>query len=98
MDESSVRSHIFSEIDWERIKQDLKWGVQNHSPEVWMLILGEEVGEVNKALVENRFDNRGLESYRDELIQVGAVVVAMLECLERSSGIISSDTKKEKDI
>ena len=30
----------------ERARQDVKWGVQDHHPAVWALILGEEVGEV----------------------------------------------------
>ena len=63
----------------ERQKQDKKWGEQNHNIYKWLAILGEEVGEVNKAALE--------DNYKDtinELIQIGAVTVAMIESLERN--------------
>ena len=74
-----VRRHIVIDVDHERRMQDNKWGVQNHSPERWMAILMEETGEVAKAVLEN-----SLLEYRKELIQVAAVAVAMIECMERN--------------
>ncbi|MBS2100688.1 MazG-like family protein [Carboxylicivirga linearis] len=81
--------HIFNEIVEERKRQDEKWGEQNHKPVEWCAILGEEVGEVNKAALEAHFkmyykDNEKLANYREELIQVAAVAVAMIESLERN--------------
>lgn len=82
--------HILKEIQAERQRQDDKWGVQNHDPITWCAILGEEVGEVNKAALEAYFkkeSSRGtksLKDYREELIQVAAVAVAMIESLERN--------------
>jgi len=43
---------INSEVLAERCKQELKWGEQNHEPILWCAILGEEVGEVNKAALD----------------------------------------------
>ena len=63
----------------ERSKQDSKWGEQNHDIFKWLAILGEEVGEINKAALENRYDE-----IINELIQTGAVVIAMIESLERN--------------
>ena len=63
----------------ERIKQDNKWGEQNHNIYKWLAILGEEIGEVNKAALEDKYDE-----IIDELIQIGAVTVAMIESLERN--------------
>ncbi len=81
---------IFKEIEQERLKQDAKWGIQNHSPVEWVSILTEEVGEVSKEALEAHF--RGaktctveLKNYREELIQVAAVAVAMIECLDRNN-------------
>ena len=37
---------IIEEIKQERQRQDGKWGVQNHAPVFWAVILGEEYGEV----------------------------------------------------
>lgn len=36
----------------ERRKQDRQWGEQNHHPFQWRSILGEECGEVDKAVNE----------------------------------------------
>ena len=63
----------------ERLKQDEKWGEQNHNIYKWLAILGEEVGEVNKAALEKNY-----KDIIDELIQIGAVTVAMIESLERN--------------
>jgi NTP pyrophosphatase (non-canonical NTP hydrolase) len=86
---------IYNEIRDERCRQDVKWGEQNHTPIEWCAILGEEVGEVQKAALENHFSRikegsityyleTGLENYRSELIQVAAVVVSMIQCLDRN--------------
>lgn len=75
---------ILEEVEQERFEQDAKWGVQNHQPFVWLAILGEEVGEVNKAVIEFNFGSQSLAEYRKELIQVAAVAVAMVECLDRN--------------
>lgn len=69
------------EVAKERQRQDDKCGVQRHDPLTWLAILGEEVGEVNKAVLENKFSGKGLEYYRQELIQVAAVAVAAIESL-----------------
>lgn len=77
------RTNIFLEIATERHNQDAKFGEQNHSPAKWLMILGEEVGEVNKAALEAEFQHKDLSEYRNELIQVAAVAIAMIECLDR---------------
>ncbi len=81
--------NIFNEIKQERQRQDAKWGEQNHCPVEWCAILGEEVGEVNKAALEAHFyplfnNDVQLANYREELIQVAAVAVAMIESFERN--------------
>ena len=78
MDDEAGRRGIFYEIITERNTQDDKWGEQNHWPDRWMTILGEEYGEACEAILE-----RETEQYRRELIQVAAVAVAAIECLDR---------------
>lgn len=80
-----VKQRILGEILKEREAQDVKWGEQNHKPIEWVAILTEEVGEVSAEALELHFDHAGnsLERYRAELVQVAAVALAMLECLER---------------
>ena len=63
----------------ERARQDEKWGEQNHDIYKWLAIIGEEVGEANKAALENDYSE-----LMEELIQIGAVTVAMIESLERN--------------
>ena len=85
---------VLNEVAFERSKQDQKWGEQNHVPMLWLAILGEEVGEVNKAALETYFNtvqpgsyvnaDADYSGYRTELVQVAAVAVAMIECLDRS--------------
>lgn len=71
---------ILKEIMGERLQQENKWGQQNHPAHWYYLILAEEVGEVAKAILENKVQTE----YRAELVQVAAVAVAMIESLDRS--------------
>lgn len=82
-----ISAMVADEVLLERQRQDEKWGEQNHHPMEWLTILGEEVGEANKAALEAHFKGYGAQgdwsNYRAELIQVAAVAVAMVECLDR---------------
>ncbi len=70
---------IREEIEAERIRQYMKWGEQNHSPEKWMNILMEEVGEAAQAGLQKRFAD-----YREELVQVAAVALTAIESFDRN--------------
>lgn len=60
-------------------RQDKLWGADRvHDLFVWNTILGEEVGEVNKAVLEYSFNNASLQNYREEIVQVIAVCFQML--------------------
>jgi len=72
---TKYKKNIIIEIINERILQDKKWGKQNHCPFVWLAILGEEVGEANKAILQ-------YNDYRNEMIQVAAVAIAAIESLD----------------
>ncbi|MDC1285225.1 hypothetical protein N8Z33_00900 [Flavobacteriaceae bacterium] len=69
---------ILQEIKKERAQQDAKWGTQDHHPFKWGAILSEEVGETLSAVLEDDMVN-----YREELVQVAAVAVAMIESIDR---------------
>lgn len=86
-----------NDILTERVRQDVKWGEQNHDAERWMLILGEEYGEAQKAALELTVavERKPLDAakvvrfvgeYRRELVQVAAVALAAIECLDRNTG------------
>jgi hypothetical protein len=105
---NSARLKIFDEIDQERIRQDYKWGEQNHAikPDgsvgryteewfkqtaakakeecddgqwrgtlTWFEILREEFCEV--------FAESEAAAQRAELVQLAAVAVSMIECIDR---------------
>lgn len=75
---SDEQYDALTRIITERMLQDKKWGVQNHGPRNWLVILMEEVGEAAKASLENEG-----EEYKKELVQVAAVALAALECADR---------------
>lgn len=81
-------SPVLNEIAFERERQDAKWGEQNHDPAWWLVILGEEVGEACTASLDARpgmgSGGATLDDYRAELVQVAAVAVAAIECLDRN--------------
>lgn len=76
----------------ERVRQEAKWGTQNHDQMIWLGILAEEFGEAATEINELHFRpgvNGGtaewrLNRVRAELIQVAAVAVAMVESLDRN--------------
>ncbi len=82
---------IIQAVKAERDRQDTKWGEQNHPPMFWTGILGEEFGELCEAINETVFDNGtdkgGYDNMRTEAIQVAAVAVGFLECLERNKAV-----------
>ncbi len=92
----TVTAKVLDEVFREREKQDAKWGQQNHNAPEYLMILGEEVGEANKAALETYFKARksmppnveavkeDYSEYRKELIQIAAVAVAMIESLDRN--------------
>lgn len=80
-------SVALSNVKYERKCQDAKWGEQNHKPSTWLMILGEEVGEANKAALESmingKFQDDLIMKYRDEMVQVAAVALAAVEAFDR---------------
>lgn len=89
---SSRTTTVLAEVHAERRGQDAKWGEQNLDPFAYLAILTEETGEASQAAVKARFEALGptdsrmlLKHYRAELVQVAAVAVAMIECLDRDT-------------
>lgn len=65
----------------ELARQYAKWGDQNHDPTYWLGILGEEFGEVCKAVIERREPDDVIR----ELVQVIAVAIRMAERITRTT-------------
>ena len=80
------KQKIISDVLAERKRQDKKWGEQNHDYFVWSTIIGEEYGEMCKAINEFSLDltvGKEKEIYT-EAIQTMATCMAMLEHMLRS--------------
>jgi hypothetical protein len=82
---SNKEKTIYDEIQNERQRQRNRWGEQFHTNEFWLGIVMEELGEAAKETIEGAgysqhtpYDDR----LRAELIQVAAVVVAWIECID----------------
>lgn len=90
---TSRTENIYNLIKQERERQDEKWGEQNHDPLLWLSILGEEFGEIAKELNEHGFDpySDHLNKACDEIVQLCAVGVAMLECMDRNGAVSLKD-------
>ena len=77
------RERIYSAITAERDAQDAKWGNQLHSMPIWSAILTEECGEVAQAALNVHWDGEDrLAHLREELVQVAAVAVHIIEKIE----------------
>ena len=93
---------VLFDIAYERVQQDRKWGIQDHSNADWTPILGEEFGEACKEVYAEtaalRLTGNWLlardaarDRLRNELLQVAAVAVAWVECLDRNKTLEESD-------
>lgn len=60
----------------EDISQREKWGNQNHSPEKWYVILGEEFGELGKAILECK--PRNVEKEAIQVATLGLKIAYMM--------------------
>ena len=79
---------ILHAIRAERERQDAKFGEQNHPMVYWLGILMEEVGEVAKDIIENR----PTHEVEIEIVQVAAVAVALIECIQRNKPLYALDS------
>lgn len=78
-------NNIFAEILNERTLQDAKFGPvcgRDYGAYTWMAVLSEEVGEVAQAILKRGYEGGESNSIREELIQVAAVAVAMIEAFD----------------
>ncbi len=74
------------EVRAERLRQDARWGEHNLAPFEWLSVLGEEVGKACQAANKAHWDGAPWAGYRAELVQVAAMAIAALACLDRHGG------------
>lgn len=74
-----LQNRILEDIIIERLRQDDKWGYpQERTLLYWLAVLNEEVGEVNKEVL----DHADPLLLRAELVQVAAVCVSIIMHME----------------
>ena len=85
-----TRATAINLVDAERDRQDKKWGIQNHTHQAWVGILGEEFGEYCQCVNETYLSNAtkkhegGYDLMLKELTHVAAVAVGAMESLMRN--------------
>lgn len=82
------RRRILLDVSHERDKQEDKWKDQRRGIHEFLTILGEEIGEVNKAVLHTQHGGPEAGKARIELVQAAAVVVQILEQLDRGVLVI----------
>ena len=78
--------NVLGGVRQERYRQLSLWGDQDHDSHTWLVILMEEVGEAAKTILADVPDyelTENIDKFREELIQVAAVAVAAVECIDR---------------
>ena len=88
VNENDIQRKAIGLVVDERQKQTLQHGVQHHAPPIWALILGEEVGELNEAILETYLkghhpERGGYTNMLTEATHVAAVALQFLEYLLR---------------
>ena len=78
-------SGVWGEVARERDRQDARWGEQNHDDYRWLAILTEEMGELAQAILHDEYGGKHAGTMREELVQVAAVAIQWLQCLDRAA-------------
>jgi NTP pyrophosphatase (non-canonical NTP hydrolase) len=86
-DEAYVTSQTFNvlhDVACERARQNAKWGERSYSPECWLAVLMEEVGEAAQEVLGLRLGEaaKAHGDLRKELLHVAAVAVCAIENLD----------------
>jgi NTP pyrophosphatase (non-canonical NTP hydrolase) len=81
---SIVQEQAIADVLTERARQDAKWGEQNLDPFAYLTVLVEEVGEFARAVIDMNWGGPAAGSLRAEAVQVAAVALAIVECLDRA--------------
>lgn len=81
IEELHTIEYILDRVIAERAAQIHKFGEQHHSPERWLTILTEEVGEVARSILKQKPGEQDMNMIT-ELVQVAAVAAAFIEDLE----------------
>lgn len=84
MSNKHFNTDALADVIAEMNRQDFKWGAdRNLDPFLWASILGEEVGEFNQAILHDYYGGKCAGTSRDEMVQVAAVALQIIEYYDR---------------
>lgn len=90
-----AKTKALQDVLQEMKNQDDKWGAdRDQHPFLWQVILGEEYGEVCQAMLHDEFGGSHAGTAREELVQVAAVALQIIEQYDRLSKKKESDKAK----
>jgi NTP pyrophosphatase (non-canonical NTP hydrolase) len=69
----------------EHCRQIKKWGIQDHTPEDWLMFTTEELGELSNAIADFKFRHGDSARVRDEAIQVATLAIKIAEMFDNIS-------------
>ncbi len=95
MDEPTIQQRILAEVAAERRNQDEQWGVSDHAPDLWALIVAKHAGRLAADALDfgdlDGGDGRdgeaylALQQFRERCVKVAAICVAAVESIDRAS-------------
>lgn len=91
LDTGYTETIALKDVLLERVRQDGKWGEQNHHPFIWTSILLEEFGEFSQEVHEGHFDgwtDEKFDAMRTEAVQTAAVALSIVESIDRNKKAI----------
>lgn len=88
---SDIQKNAVENVLEERRNQDEQWGVSDHDPQFWSLILSKHAGRLtSKALDWGAmvgYDSEefyAIMEFRDQAVKVAAIALAIVECIDRA--------------
>lgn len=97
MNEKATKE-VLAEVSEERSLRHKVYGEQDYDPFRWIAELGDKYGKVCSEAVEALETNpQALQGYREELVQLAAMAVEAVECLDRANWKWSILQELQKD-
>lgn len=95
-------SEIMQEVYKESDRQIKKCGIQDRTPEEWLMYLTEEVGELAQAIADHKYGRGQLENVLIEGIQVTTLSMKIIEMYvildeKEWGGFLLHGNKEERD-
>jgi NTP pyrophosphatase (non-canonical NTP hydrolase) len=75
-------SVIWKMVSDENNRQLSKWGIQDHSPEEWLMYAAEELGETAEAISEYKYRGGKASEVAKEDIQTATLILKIAEMFE----------------